>query len=144
MVIDGSFHLACKDRKCYPNLQMNAALLDFLAKGMHFFCRHNLNICIRRKGCHWMNFPIVETPQMTPVILWKSGTVCLYSLHPSVIILTFLFRFYFIRGKHFVTGGFLYIYTIHKDRKTENGKCVCTSVASRVHTVGWVSSDIVL
>ena len=47
-----------------------------------------------------------------------------------------LFSLYFIRGKRFVTGTFLYIYTIHKGRKTENGKYVCTSVTSRVHTVG--------
>ena len=44
----------------------------------------------------------------------------------------------------FVTGSFLYKYTIHKGRKTENGKYVCTSAADRVHTVGGVSSDIAL
>ena len=69
---------------------------------------------------------------------WGSWRDCLFLLflHQSVINPTFLFSLYFIRGKLFVTGTFLYIYTIHKGRKNENGKYVCTSVASRVHTVG--------
>jgi len=38
----------------------------------------------------------------------------------------------------------MYIYTMYKGRKTETEKCVCTRAADRVHTVGGVSSDIVL
>ena len=67
-----------------------------------------------------------------------------FSLHPLVINPTFLFRVYFIRGRHIVKGAFLYIYAIPEGRNTENGKTVCTRVASRVHTVGGVSSDILL
>ena len=67
-----------------------------------------------------------------------------HSLHPLVIIPTFLFPLYFIRRERFVTGRFLYIYTMHKGRKTGDGKGVCTRVANRVHTVGGVSSDTVL
>ena len=41
-------------------------------------------------------------------------------------------------------GGFMYIYTMYKGRKTETGKGVCTRAADRVHTVGRVSSDTLL
>ena len=67
-----------------------------------------------------------------------------FSLHPLVINPTFLFRVYFIRGGCLVMGAFLYIYAMPEGWNTENGKGVCTRVASRVHTVGGVSSDILL
>ena len=67
-----------------------------------------------------------------------------HSLHSLVIIPTSLFPLYFIRRERFVTGRFLYIYTMYKGRKTGDGKGVCTRVASCVHTIGGVSSDILL
>jgi len=70
--------------------------------------------------------------------------ICRFPLHPLVIIPTFLFPLYFIRRERFVTGGFMHIYTMHKGRKTENGKSVCTRATDRVHTVGRVSSDTLL
>ena len=38
----------------------------------------------------------------------------------------------------------MHIYTMYKGWKVEDGKGVCTRAASRVHTVGGVSSDILL
>ncbi len=66
------------------------------------------------------------------------------SLHPSVIIPTFLFSLYFIRRERFISGTFLHIYTNKRRGAAEKGKCVCISANDRVHTLGRVSSDIVL
>ncbi len=38
----------------------------------------------------------------------------------------------------------MHIYTMYKGWKAEDGKGVCTRAASRVHTVGGVSSDTLL
>ena len=60
------------------------------------------------------------------------------------LLLVPLFSLYFIRGGYLVTGTFSHIYAMPEGWNTENGKGVCTRVASRVHTVGGVSSDILL
>ena len=77
-------------------------------------------------------------------ISYSQRCICRFPLHPLVIIHDSLFPFYFISGEGFVTGLFLYIYAMSEGRKTEDGKFVCTSAASRVHTVGRVSSDTLL
>ena len=41
-------------------------------------------------------------------------------------------------------GQFLYVYANEQETQAENKKCVCTSAADRVHTVGGVSSDTLL
>ena len=87
---------------------------------------------------------IVEEPYL---LLWESWRKLLFfscSLHPLVIIPNFLFQSYFAKGKGYVRGVLLHIYTIWKGRKGESGETVCTSSANRVHTHGGVSSDLVL
>ena len=80
-----------------------------------------------------------------PSLLAIAGScICYFPLHPLVIIPTFLFPFYFIKGEYFTRGTFLHIYAMPEDRKAENGKCVCTRATNRVHTVGGVSSDTLL
>ena len=78
------------------------------------------------------------------ILVEGGGFLFLLSLHPLVIIPTFLFSLYFIKGGRFITGGFMYIYTMYKGRKTETEKCVCTRVADRVLTLGGISSDTLL
>ena len=73
-----------------------------------------------------------------------SSLFTLHSLHPAVTNPEFLFPLYFIRGGYLVTGTFSHIYAMPEGWNTENGKGVCTRVASRVHTVGGVSSDTLL
>ena len=67
-----------------------------------------------------------------------------HPLHPLVIISTFLFLLYFIKGQCFMRCGFMHIYTMYKGQKARDGKGVCTRATDRVHTVGWVSSDTML
>ena len=67
-----------------------------------------------------------------------------HPLHPLVIISTFLFLLYFIKGQCFMRCGFMHIYTMYKGQKARDGKGVCTRAANRVHTVGGVSSDTLL
>ena len=81
--------------------------------------------------------------QLSPLAI-ACSCICRFPLHLTVIIPTFLFPLYFIRRERFVTGRFLHIHTMHKGRKTGDGKGVFTRVASRVHTVGGVSSDTLL
>ena len=60
--------------------------------------------------------------------LWKCTKPCLlaianscfyhFPLHPLVIILTFLFRFYFIRGQHLVMGTF-FVYICNVQRSED-------------------------
>ena len=78
------------------------------------------------------------------LFILRSSFFTLRSLHPAVTNPEFLFPLYFIRGGYLVTGTFSHIYAMPEGRNTENGKGVCTRVASRVHTVGGVSSDILL
>ena len=91
-------------------------------------CRLMRSTLMRWVQCSMFNSPpqsprrvevISLTVLLSPPLGESEGALIhfLLFLHTLVTIPTFLFRFYFIRGKRFVTGRFLHKYTVNESRK---------------------------